>query len=77
MKIAVAAILSAVCAVALADPDSRWFNAGETADVKTYIQRGSLEQTITFAVAPGSSTSDSIAFTDVLEGRLTPPGSNQ
>jgi hypothetical protein len=47
MKIAVAAILSAVCAVALADPDSRWFNAGETADVKTYIQRGSLEQTIT------------------------------
>jgi len=47
MKIAVAAILSALCAVALADPDSRWFNAGETADVKTYIQRGSLEQTIT------------------------------
>jgi hypothetical protein len=47
MKIAVAAILSAVCAVAHADPDSRWFNAGETADVKTYIQRGSLEQTIT------------------------------
>lgn len=38
---------------------------------------GSFEQTITFAVAPGSTTSDSIAFTDVLEGRLTPPGSNQ
>ena len=47
MKSIVAAILSAVCAVALADPDSRWFSAGETADVKTYIQRGSLEQTIT------------------------------
>jgi hypothetical protein len=38
---------------------------------------GSYEQTVTFAVAPGSSTSDSIAFTDVLEGLLTPLGSNQ
>ena len=38
---------------------------------------GSFEQTITFAVPPGSSSSDSIPFTDVLEGRLTPPGSNK
>ena len=47
MKIVVAALLSVVCGVAAADPDSRWFKAGETSDMKTYIQRGSLEQTVT------------------------------
>jgi hypothetical protein len=47
MKIVVAVLLSFVCAVAVADPDSRWFKAGETTDMKTYIQRGSLEQTVT------------------------------
>jgi hypothetical protein len=47
MKTVLATALSLACLSAAAEPDSRWFNAGETTDTKTYIQRGSLEQTMT------------------------------
>ena len=47
MKTVVAAVLSLACAAAAADPDSRWFKAGETTDLKTDIQRGSLQQIVT------------------------------
>ena len=47
MKSAIAIALCALCASTLAEPDSRWFSAGETNDMKAYIQRGSLEPTVT------------------------------
>jgi len=47
MKTLLAVALSLACLSAAAEPDSRWFVAGETSDTKTYIQRGSLEQTTT------------------------------
>lgn len=47
MKTVLAAALGLVCLSAAAAPDSRWFSAGETSDTKTYIQRGSLQQTMT------------------------------
>lgn len=47
MKFLIAIALAASPFAAVAEPDSRWFVAGETNEIKAYIQRGSLEQTIT------------------------------
>lgn len=47
MKLVIAIALAASSQAAVAGPDSRWFVAGETTDSKAYIQRGSLEQTVT------------------------------
>jgi hypothetical protein len=46
--------LLAVAAGAGAAPDSRWFASGETETVKTYIQRGSLQQDVVDG-EPGAS----------------------
>lgn len=54
-KLALSLALAAACAAAVADPDDRWFMAGETNDLKTYIQRGSLEQTVTEGGKPAVS----------------------
>ncbi len=54
MKLPVALLLAA-CGQAVAEPDSRWFVAGETSEARMYIQRGSLEQTLTEDGKPAAS----------------------
>ena len=74
MKTLLAIALSLACLSAAAEPDSRWFVAGETSDTKTYIQRGSLEQTTTEDGKPAATvpTSDARSSSSATQ-KMTDP----